>query len=258
MQRNRNREDLRQDILYSLGHPIIRVNLTKEHLDNAINAAIKKIWRWHVDGSYENYYAYQVSAEDATNGWFLVDEDIDAVYEVLPGDGGYLGSKNFASAEWQMTSSTVLSMNRFLPLSLTDYVSAQLRITNTRLVLGDGVKPFKFVKHQHRVIPRFEFKEGDMIVMRVSENVDPEKWMDRGQTPPGYNSDLFWDNETLKDLALAYAKQQWGQILKRFSGMTMPGGVTIDGESLLAEGKEDESAVIQRLKDESVDFMIVG
>jgi thymidylate kinase len=53
MKRNRNREDLRQDILYSLGHPIIRVNITKEHLDSAINAAIKKIWRWHVDGSYE-------------------------------------------------------------------------------------------------------------------------------------------------------------------------------------------------------------
>lgn len=258
MNRNRTRADLRQDILYALGHPIIRVNLTEQHLDNAINAAIKKIWRWHVDGSYENYYAYKLTQEDVDRGWYLVPEEIDAVHEVLPDHGGYLGEKNFATAEWQMTSSTVLSMNRFLPLSLVDYVAAQQRITNTRLILGDNIRPFEFVKHQHRVMPRFKMSLDQVIVMRVEENIDPEKVMDRADPKFNYTSELFWDNETLKDLALAYSKQQWGQILKRFSGMTLPGGVQIDGDSLIQEGKQDEEQVIQRLKDEAVDFMIVG
>ena len=42
-QKNRSREDLRKDILVGFGHPIIKVELTNEHLDNAINSALR-IW----------------------------------------------------------------------------------------------------------------------------------------------------------------------------------------------------------------------
>lgn len=252
MQRNRTRADLKRDILLTLGHPIVKVNLTDEHLDNVINQGLKKMWRWHHDGSFENYYVYSISAEDQARGWFIVPEYIDSVVEVLPATG-FLEGTNFATAEWQLTSSTILSMNRFLPLNLTDYVAAQQRILNTKVMLGDNIKRFEFARLQHRVIPAFLIKENDLLVMRVFENVDPER-TDAAQVECG----LMFDNETLKDLCTAYAKQQWGMILKRFSGMQLPGGVMIDGEALIQEGKQDETEVIERLKGETVDFMVIG
>lgn len=252
MQRNRSRADLKSDILSTLGHPIVKVNLTDNHLDNCINAAIKKFWRWHHDGSYQNQYVYTPTEEDVARGWFVVPEYIDAVLEVIS-TNDIMSSTNFATMAWQMTASTILAANRFSPMSLTDYVSVQQQVLNTRAIVGDGVKPFEFARLQHRVIPRFKMTVDKPIVLMVYENVDAER-----TDPAAIDASLMFDNETLKDLSCAYAKQQWGQILKRFSGMQLPGGVVIDGETLIQEGKQDEAEVMQRLKDETVVNFFMG
>ncbi len=252
MIKNRTRNDLKQDILSTLGYPIVKVNLTDNHLDNCINAGLKKMWRWHIDGSFENYYKYLVTQEDVDRGYFLVPEYIDAVIEILHG-GGVFDNSNWATPEWQMTSSTVLSMNRFLPLNLVDFVAVQQRILNTQIILGRNVRNFEFARLQRRVIPVFDFAKDDILMLRVYELIDPER-----TDPAQVDSSLMFDNETLKDLSTAYAKQQWGQILKRFSGMTLPGGVVIDGDALIQEGKQDEQDVIERLKGETVDMMVIA
>lgn len=252
MIRNRSREDLRQDILSSLGEPIVKVNLTTNHLDNCINQAIKKFWRWHFDGCFESAYVYRVTQEDVDRNYFFVPEIIDSVLEVLP-TTSIFGSGNFATVEWQMTASTVLSANRFANISLVDYVATQQRLSMTRSIVGADVKLFEFVRLQHRVIPNFPIQVDQIIALRTYENIDPES-----TDPNAIESGLLFDNETLKDLATAYAKQQWGMILKRFSGMTLPGGVVIDGETLIQEGKDDERDVMTRLNSENVVGFFMG
>lgn len=53
----------------------------------------------------------------------------------------------------------------------------------------------------------------------------------------------------VKDLATAYVKELNGQILRKHQGMQLPGGVTIDGQSILQEAKEEIAALRQELMD---------
>ena len=51
----------------------------------------------------------------------------------------------------------------------------------------------------------------------------------------------------LKRYTTALMKKQWGQNLSKFSGIALPGGVTLDGQQLKQEAQEE----ITRLEEES-------
>lgn len=65
-------------------------------------------------------------------------------------------------------------------------------------------------------------------------------------TIPG-NADV-WSDRVLKDLATAYIKKQWGQNLSKFSGIQMPGGVTLNGDKIY----NDATAEIDKIKAEFI------
>lgn len=253
MNRNKTREQLKKDILLALGAPTIKVNLADEQIDYAINYAIKKYWRWHYEGSFETFYIFDVQQADVDAGYFIVPEYFDTVVQIIPST--FLGTSggNWATASWQMTAGNVLAMNRFAPLSLVDFVSTQMRITNTSIIMGENYKLFEFVKHQRRVIPVFKWAAGDKLMLRVYEVVDPDR-----TDPKAVESSLMFDDDVLRDLCVAKCKQLWGSVLERFSGAALPGGVQISGARLIEEGKEEEARWLQDMKDMTTDFCIVG
>jgi hypothetical protein len=59
------------------------------------------------------------------------------------------------------------------------------------------------------------------------------------------NADV-WGDRVLKDLGTAFIKRQWGTNLKKFSGIQMPGGITLNGQQIFDEAE----AEIARLKAE--------
>jgi hypothetical protein len=48
-----------------------------------------------------------------------------------------------------------------------------------------------------------------------------------------------WSDRVLKDLATAMIKRQWGMNLKKFSGIQMPGGVTLNGQIIYDEAEAE-------------------
>lgn len=52
------------------------------------------------------------------------------------------------------------------------------------------------------------------------------------------NSDV-WNDRFLKKYATAKIKQQWGSNLKKFEGIQMPGGVTLNGQKIYDEASEE-------------------
>lgn len=56
------------------------------------------------------------------------------------------------------------------------------------------------------------------------------------------NSDV-WDNRFLKKYATALIKKQWGSNMKKFGGIQMPGGVTLNGKEIYDEAVEEISKI---------------
>jgi hypothetical protein len=52
------------------------------------------------------------------------------------------------------------------------------------------------------------------------------------------NADV-WDDRYLKLYATALLKKQWGSNLKKFTGIQMPGGITLNGQVIYDEAKEE-------------------
>jgi len=63
------------------------------------------------------------------------------------------------------------------------------------------------------------------------------------------NSDV-WGDRVLKELGTAYIKKQWGSNLKKFSGVQMPGGITLNGQQIYDEAVEE----IEKMKQEFIDY----
>jgi len=244
MVRNQSRADLRQDILRTLGEPYIKVNLSQEHLDQAINTALKYFWKTSPYGSFESYYLYTVTAQDVTNGWLPVPNWIDSVTEIIY--QGYGMNSDFMTVEYQMGRAIGLSMmNQFNSVSLTDYVTMKERLYDMQQILSQP-NNFTYVRYQRRLIPTFDFVEGQVIAMRCHENVDPEASSDNGNPNAPPSLDL-WDDEILKALAVAFAKQIWGGILRKFGNVVLPGGVSLSGDNLHQEGTQEIKEITDKM-----------
>jgi hypothetical protein len=56
----------------------------------------------------------------------------------------------------------------------------------------------------------------------------------------------LWNDRYLKKLATAKIKQQWGTNMKKFEGIQMPGGVTLNGQKIYDEATEE----IEKMEEE--------
>ena len=62
-----------------------------------------------------------------------------------------------------------------------------------------------------------------------------------------------WDNRFLKRYATALIKKQWGDNLKKFGGIQMPGGVTLNGKEIWDEAVEE----INKLEEELMNLNVL-
>jgi hypothetical protein len=65
-------------------------------------------------------------------------------------------------------------------------------------------------------------------------------------TISGYTD--VWNDRFLKAYATAKIKQQWGSNMKKFSGIAMPGGVTLNGKEIYDEATEELGKLEEDIK----------
>jgi sporulation protein YlmC with PRC-barrel domain len=67
-------------------------------------------------------------------------------------------------------------------------------------------------------------------------------------TKPGISD--VWNDRFLKKYATALIKRQWGNNMKKFSGIQMPGGVTLNGKEIYDEAAEE----IEKIEEDMFNF----
>ena len=112
----------------------------------------------------------------------------------------------------------------------------QLQLLNDLLV---GEKPIRFNRHQNRLHIDMDWGldivAGEFIIIECFRVLDPE-------TYPDIYNDIY-----LKRYATALIKMQWGNNLKKFDGVQLPGGVTLNGQKIYDEAFEEAEAVRQEV-----------
>lgn len=91
-----------------------------------------------------------------------------------------------------------------------------------------------------------DFILGDYIIVQSYRAMDPTTWS------------KVYNEPWLKKYTAALFKRQWATNLKKFSGIQLPGGVTLDGDKLYAESTEEIDKLEQDLMTKSapLDFFM--
>ena len=172
------------------------------------------------------------TAYEETQNYLIVPDSVISVINVFPlSDRANL---NMFDVRYQ------LRLNDLYDFSSTsiihyDMVLRHLDFLDHILV---GEKPTRFNQHQNRLYIDMDWKNdisvGEYLVIECYRKLDPETMTDV------YN-DIY-----LKRYVTALFKRQWGANLSKFNGVTMLGGVTLNGQQIFQEAQED----IRKLEEE--------
>jgi hypothetical protein len=77
---------------------------------------------------------------------------------------------------------------------------------------------------------------GTYILMEAYAVLDPEKYTE------------IYNDIVVKKYTTALIKEQWGMNLMKFKNIELPGGISIDGESILAEALKDKERIEEEMQ----------
>ena len=242
-----NKEELKDFCLRQLGHPVVQVNVDDVQVEDAVELAFEYWNEFHFDGTERTYVKHQVTSEDKTNEWIQLSDQIIGATRIFP-IGGTNQSMSFFDLRYQ------LRLNDLWDLSSTSYTNYTLTMQHlaTLDLIFSGQSPVRFNKINNRLY----------IDQSWSTDVDVGEWV----VVEGYvitdpvAFTKVWNDRMLKKLATAYTKRQWGVNMKKFAGMQLPGGITMNGQQIFDEAVREIAEIEQNIRDtyESPPQFLVG
>jgi hypothetical protein len=155
--------------------------------------------------------------------YFDLDDSIIGVVRVLPFSQVNTGQSYMWDIRYQLRLNDMFDL---LSTSLIYYqqVKAHLGLIDMLLV---GSKSFRFQRHQNRLFLDMSWNTdvsvGEYVIVECYKILDPNMWTD------------VYNDRFLKRYSTALIKRQWGENLKKFEGIQMPGGVTLNGQKIFDE-----------------------
>jgi len=228
------RQELIDYCFRRLGDPVIEVNVDDQQAEDRIDEAFQFYRDYHFDAIEQVYLKQQITAEDIADQYIELNDLITGVARVLPFTARTRGIDLF-DVRYQILLNDIYSIQS-TDIIYYNQVKTQLNLLNDLLV---GQKPIRFNRHQNRLYIDMDWNTdvavGEFIIIECFRVIDPNTY------PDVYN-DSF-----LKRYAYALIKMQWGNNLKKFEGVQLPGGVTLNGQKIFDEAFEE----IQALKEEA-------
>ena len=221
-----SREQLKDYCLRQLGAPVIEINVDDDQVEDRIDDAFQFYREYHFDAVEKLYLKHEITANNISNQYIEISNAVVGVERVFPFMNKSTGT-NIFDIKYQIL------INDLYTLMSTDLiyytaVRQELELINQLLV---GQKPIRFNRHMNRLHIDMDWAadvvEGTYIIVECWRILDPDVYTDV------YN-DMF-----LKRYATAQIKKQWGNNLKKFAGVQLPGGVTLNGEIIYQEATEE-------------------
>lgn len=229
-----SRQGLIDWCLRRLGAPVIEVNLDDDQVEDRIDEALQFYREYHYDAIEQVYLKHEVTQADIDNQYIELNDAITGVSRVLPFTSRTRGIDLF-DVRYQILLNDIYSIQSTDIIYYTQ-VMTQLQLLNDLLV---GEKPIRFNRHQNRLHIDMDWGldivAGEFIIVECFRVLDPE-------TYPDIYNDIY-----LKRYATALIKMQWGNNLKKFEGVQLPGGVTLNGQRIYDEAFEEAEAVRQEV-----------
>ena len=174
-----------------------------------------------------------ITLREYDNKYIEIPDYVWGVTKILSA-GQASSSKNIFDLQYQLRLNDLYDLTS---TSLIYYKTVMSHLALLDLELN-GHQGFRFNRMTNRLYLEAnwatDFILGDYIIVQSYRAMDPTTWV------------KVWSEPWLKKYTTALFKKQWGTNLKKFSGIQLPGGVTLDGDKLYQEAITE----IKELEDE--------
>jgi hypothetical protein len=223
-----NRSEFKEFCLRKLGKPVIEINVDDDQVDDRIDEALRYYWDYHFDGVDKIYYKHQVSAEDKNNKYIILPENVIGAVNIFP-VGQALNTNNLFNIRYQIALNDLYTLTS---VSMVPYYMALQHIQFLEQFLV-GQQPLRYNRNMNRLYIDMDWtiiNVGDYLIVEAYQVVDPNTYT------------KVWSEWWLQEYATSLIKEQWGNNLKKFGNMQLPGGLVFNGQTIYDEAvkkKED-------------------
>lgn len=228
-----SRAEFKENCLRRLGKPVIEINVDDDQVDDRIDEALAYYADYHFDGSSAVFYKYQVTQTDIDNQYIDLPENIIGVVKLFD-LGSALGTNNLFNIRYQIALNDLYTLTS---VSMVPYYMALQHIQFLEYLLV-GRQPLRYNRNKNRLHIDMDWDRigvGNYLIIEAYQVVDPAEYVD------------VWKDRWLLRYGACLIKQQWGQNLKKFQGMQMPGGLTFNGQQIYNEATQERQQLEQEM-----------
>ena len=237
-----SRQGLIDYCLRRLGQPVVEINIDEDQLEERVDDALEYFQEYHFDGVEKVFLKHTITQTDIDNEYIPMGDPaspdggpVISVVRVLPIPSFDSFSGGFFNEEYQ------LRLNDLNNFSGTTLIQWEMTQQNFSLVeqLFSIAPTMLFNRKQNRVYLETDwtekFNENDILVIEAYRALDPSTYPE------------IWNDMFLKKYTTALIKRQWGENLKKFTGVVLPGGISLDGKTIYDEAVEEISQIEEEI-----------
>jgi hypothetical protein len=217
-----------------LGYPVVDINVDDGQIEDRIDDALRYYQDYHMDGTEKLYLKHVITQSDKDNEYISIPEAITGITNIFD-IGDSLNTSNLFNIRYQIHLNDLFD---FTSSSYINYVSAMRHVAQLE-ELFVGKKPIRFNRHTDKLFIEMDWDSdilvGEYIVIECYRYLDPNTYTD------------VWSDLWLKRYGTALIKKQWGENLKKFEGMTLPGNMQFNGQKIWEEAVEEVSKLEEEM-----------
>jgi len=211
---------------------VIEINVDDDQIEDRIDDALQYWQDYHFDGLQKVYYIKAITQTDINNKYLDLTNVRDDANNALDIVGI---TRIFPITDSQATINMFdlryqLRLNELYDFTSASYINYTLTHQHLRSleIMFSGEVPIRFQRHMRKLYidwawGRSAAPVGSIVVAECWANINPDV----------YNR--VWNDRWVKEYATALIKRTWGNNLKKFSGVQLPGGVTLNGKEIFDE-----------------------
>jgi len=225
-----SREEFKEYCLRRLGAPLLEINVADEQIEDCIEIALQYYHDYHYDGTQKVYLAHQVTQTDRDNKYLSIPETVIGVINIFDIGDSY-STNNLFNLRYQ------IALNDLFAFNYGPFAPYYMALQNVALAeeLFVGKQSLRFNRHTNRLYIDMDWNSkidvGEYIIVEGYQILDPDTYTD------------VYNDRWLKRYATAQIKKQWGENLKKFEGISMPGGVSFNGQKIYDEATDEIQAM---------------
>jgi hypothetical protein len=220
-----SRSEFKENCLRRLGKPVIEINVDDDQVEDRIDEALKYFWDYHFDGSDKVYYKAQITDTDKTNRYIQLPDNIIGAVNIFE-IGQALNTNNLFNIRYQIALNDLYTLTS---VSMVPYYMAMQHVQFLESMLV-GKQPLRYNRHNNKLYIDMDWNiinAGDYVIVEAYEVLDPNVYTSA------------WSDRWLLRYAACLIKQQWGNNLKKFNNMKLPGGLSFNGQGIYEEATQE-------------------